>query len=99
MTLSAQQKKQFRSLGHGLKPVVTVAEKGLSESVLAEINRALGDHELIKIKIAVADRDARKALIGELCSATGAEIVQEIGKIALVFRQAKRRDERKSNLR
>lgn len=99
MALSAQQKKQFRSLGHGLKPVVTVAGNGLSEGVLAEAERALEDHELIKVKIAVADRDARKECIEELCSNTNAELVQEIGKIALIFRQAKQRDERKSNLR
>lgn len=99
MALSAQQKKQFRTLGHALKPVVTIAGNGLSEGVLAETERALEDHELIKVKIAVTDRDSRKQCIEELCSSTGAELIQEIGKIALIFRQAKKRDERKSNLR
>lgn len=96
--LSAQHKKQFRTLGHGLKPVVTVAGKGLAESVVAEINRALEDHELIKIKIAIEDRVDRKTLIKELCALCHAELIQEIGKIALVYRKAKKSHEKKSNL-
>ena len=50
MTTSSADKKYLRSLGHPLKPVVTVAGNGLTESVVTEINRALNDHELIKIK-------------------------------------------------
>ena len=55
MNLSQSQKKQFRSIGHSLHPLVTVATKGLSETVMAEINRALFDHELIKVKFSVGD--------------------------------------------
>ena len=52
--------KQLRAIGHKLKPIVTVAGNGLSEGVLAELNRALTDHELIKIKLAVGSRETRK---------------------------------------
>ena len=61
MTTSSADKKYLRSLGHRLKPVVTVAGNGLTETVLAELNRALGDHELIKVKLAVGDRAAKKS--------------------------------------
>ena len=53
MTISSADKKYLRSLGHQLKPVVTVAGNGLTESVVAELDRALSDHELIKVKLAV----------------------------------------------
>ena len=43
--------------------MVTIAGKGLSENVAAEIERALADHELIKVKLSVGDRDAKKAII------------------------------------
>ena len=51
MTSSAADKKHLRRLGHNLKPIVTIANKGLTDSVNAEIERALTDHELIKIKV------------------------------------------------
>ena len=56
MPLSPDRKKQYRSLGHNLNPVVTVAGNGLSDAVLEELNRALDDHELIKVKLMIVDR-------------------------------------------
>jgi putative YhbY family RNA-binding protein len=67
MPLTQEQKKQYKSIGHHLKPVLTVADNGLTEGVLAELERALGDHELIKIKVNILDREARLAAIAELC--------------------------------
>ncbi|MCK7596126.1 YhbY family RNA-binding protein [Microbulbifer sp. CAU 1566] len=98
MPLSTDRKKALRALGHNLKPVVTVADKGLTEGVMEELNRALNDHELIKVKLAVNDRDVRKELITELCTQSKAELVQEIGKIALIFRKAGRPNAKLSNL-
>ncbi|WP_105103418.1 YhbY family RNA-binding protein [Microbulbifer pacificus] len=98
MPLTADRKKALRTIGHNLKPVVTVAEKGMTEGVAEELNRALNDHELIKVKLAVNDRDARRELITELCQQSGAELVQEIGKIALIFRKADKPNAKLSNL-
>lgn len=98
MTLSTGDKKHLRQLGHQLNPVVTVAGKGLSDSVLAEADRALADHELIKVKFAVGDRELKQQLITELCGRTHAELVQTIGHIALVYRKADKPDPRLSNL-
>ena len=92
------RKKYLRSIGHGLKPVVTVAGKGLTEGVIAEIDRALSDHELIKVKLAVADREAKQTLIGEICERLGAENIQTIGHVLLLYRPAKKPDPRLSNL-
>jgi RNA-binding protein len=90
--------KQLRAIGHKLKPVVTVAGNGLSDNVLQEIQRALGDHELIKVKISVGSRETRNALTDELCRQTGATLVQSIGNIVLLLRRAKQPDPRLSNL-
>lgn len=97
MPLTSQHKKHYRSIGHKLKPVVTVAGKGLSEGVLAELERALEDHELIKVKVSVEDRLDRKALSEALCLQTGSELIQNIGKVALIYRRAKEPDPSKSN--
>ena len=66
MALTNEQKKHFKSIGHHLKPVLIVAENGLTEGVLAELERALNDHELIKVQFRLTERDDRRALIDEL---------------------------------
>ncbi len=99
MTLTSDQKKHFRALGHNLKPVVTVAGKGVTEGVLAETDRALEDHELIKVKIAITDRDSRKQALEALCTNCRAQLIQEIGKTALLFREARKPQMGKSNIR
>ena len=98
MPLTEQQKKRLRGLGHKLKPVVTIAGNGLSDGVVSEIDRALTDHELIKIKLAVGDKAARMAVAEQLCARAKAELVQSIGNVLLVLRRTSEPDPRKSNL-
>ncbi|MCW8885868.1 MAG: YhbY family RNA-binding protein [Motiliproteus sp.] len=98
MSLTASQKKQYRTIGHSLNPIVTVAGNGLSEGVQLEVDRALEDHELIKVKFNVGDRDVKKVLIAELCEQVQAEVVQQIGNIALIYRESDNPDPNLSNL-
>ena len=93
-----QDIKQLRAIGHKLKPVVTIAGNGLTDSVLAELERALSDHELIKIKLAVGSREAREAVATEICTRTGADKVQSIGNVLVILRRAAKPDPRLSNL-
>ncbi len=87
MPLSQQQRKSFKSQAHHLKPVVTTGAAGLSDAVLAEIELALDHHELIKIRFGAGDRDDRKAMIAECCDKTKAELVQQIGATATIYRR------------
>ena len=98
MALSQDQKKRFRKIAHHLKPVVMIAENGLSENVIAETERALEDHELIKVRVNVLDREEKKALVVALCQATQAIQVQMIGKIAVLYRPARKQNHKLSNL-
>ena len=85
-SLSGKDRRALRAKGHGLNPAVTVGSAGLSEAVLAEAERALGDHELVKVKIAGDGRAERRAIIDRICAALSAEHVQSLGKTALIFR-------------
>ncbi len=87
MPLTQEQKKQYKSIGHHLKPVLIVAGNGLTEGVLAELERALGDHELIKIKLNIPRPRSAPAAIAELCKVGKADLVQVIGKMALIYRK------------
>ena len=98
MSLTPEQKKQYRTIGHNLNPIVTVAGKGLTENIQLEVDRALEDHELIKVKFAVGDREIKKKLIKELCTIVEATIVQEIGNIALIYRPSIDPNPKLSNL-
>lgn len=100
MTIQTRQtdKKYLRTIAHSLNPVVTLAQKGLTENVSRELERALTDHELIKVKIFAADRDARKEITQEILDSTSAELIQSIGNVAVLYRAAEKPDPRLSNL-
>ena len=84
--LSPAERQKLKGRAHSLDPVVMIGADGLSAAVIAEIDRALKSHELIKVRVN-ADRDGREAMLGEICAKTGAQPVQHIGKILVVFRQ------------
>lgn len=98
MPLNNADKKRFRSIGHGLHPIVTIAEKGLSETVRGEIDRALSQHELIKVKVVGADREQKAELVKTLQKDFSAESVQQIGHVVLLYRAAKEPNPRLSNI-
>lgn len=87
MELTDNQKKHLRRLGHLLKPVVMIGQHGLTPGVVGETLRALEDHELIKVRARVGDRDARDAALDQLTTQCGAAIVQRIGNIALIYKK------------
>lgn len=84
--LSDTQRKHLRRLGHDLEPVVLVGNAGLSPGVVAEMDRALTDHELVKVRARVGDRDLRDELLDALAAGTDSELVQRIGHVALYYR-------------
>lgn len=98
MSLTPEQKKHLRSLGHQLNPVIMIAGNGLSENIQLETDRALADHELIKIKLSVGDRELKRQLIKDLCSIVEATLIQEIGNIALIYRKSDNPNPKLSNL-
>jgi RNA-binding protein len=86
-TLSPAERKLLKARAHALRPVVTLGSERLSAAVLREIEISLKAHDLIKIRVAGDDREARAALLGDICSRTGASPVQHIGKILIVYRE------------
>ncbi|THF62537.1 YhbY family RNA-binding protein [Pseudothauera rhizosphaerae] len=89
--LTPAQRRDLRARAHHLSPVASIAANGLSPAVLAEIERALQAHELIKVRVYGTERTQRDALLNDLCAALDAAPVQHIGNILIVWRQ--RREE------
>jgi RNA-binding protein len=87
MPLTEPQRKYLRRLGHDRDPVVLVGQGGISPNLIAELDRALGDHELVKVRARVGDRETRDAILTELAASTRSEIVQRIGHVALYYRR------------
>jgi putative YhbY family RNA-binding protein len=84
--LSSSQRRTLRSRAHSLHPVASIGGNGLSDAVLAEIDRGLKAHELIKLRVRGVERDGREALLAEICTRLGAAPVQHIGNVLVVFR-------------
>ncbi len=87
MPLSDRQKKFLRRLGHPLHPIVRLGKQGLTPGVVSEFARALQDHELVKVSARVGDRDARTAAFSQLARASASELVFQIGKVGLFYKQ------------
>jgi RNA-binding protein len=85
--LSPEQRRSLRAAAHHLKPVVSISQKGLQASVLAEIDRSLAAHELIKVRLYGIEREERAALETEVCSALACASVQQIGNLLVLWRQ------------
>lgn len=85
--LTPKYKQQLKGLAHKLKPIVFIGNNGLTSAVNKEIDRALTDHELIKVRIQITDRDERKALFEALCTENKVELVQVIGAIGVIYRK------------
>jgi len=84
--LSERQRRHLRGLAHPLKPVVRLGTAGLTEAVARETERALADHELIKVKAPGGDREARDALFEALAARTASALVHRIGNVAVLYR-------------
>lgn len=89
--LTAAQTRFLRGQAHDLRALLQVGGKGITDALLAEIDGALEHHELIKVKVAGDDRDARDAMIGQIADGTGAALVQRIGHTAILYRPSKDR--------
>jgi RNA-binding protein len=87
MPLSNVQIRYLRGLAHGLRPTVMIGAKGLTDAVVAELELALGHHELVKVHVAGDDREARAEAAGELARRCGAEVVQKVGKMICLYRR------------
>jgi RNA-binding protein len=87
MALSEKQKKYLRRLAHPLNPIVMLGQSGLTENIVKETERALNDHELIKVSARLGDRDARDAAFASLTRLTASELVQRIGNVGVLYRR------------
>jgi RNA-binding protein len=86
MKLNPKQISHLRGLAHNLSPVVMIGNQGLTDNIIKEIDVNLHAHELIKIKVAGDDREARKTIYESICAATHAIGIHHIGKQLVIYR-------------
>ena len=78
--------RTLRGMAHHLDPIVAIGENGATDNAVLELDRALTDHELVKVRLHVDDRAARRAIIEDLRERSGATLVQRIGKVVVLNR-------------
>lgn len=96
--LKTAELKQLRGIAHHLEPIVAIGNQGLGAGVLEETLRALADHELIKIKIPAGDGESRRNLCHELANQTGAVLIHQIGRTAVLYKKNPDANPKLSNL-
>jgi putative YhbY family RNA-binding protein len=85
--LTPEQRRALRAAAHHLNPVVSIAQKGLSATVLKEIDACLKAHELIKVRLYGIERADREALFAEICASLNCAQVQHIGNLLVLWRE------------
>lgn len=90
--LTPARRRELKAQAHHLNPVASVASNGLTEAVLAEIDRSLKAHQLIKVRVYGEDRAQRQAWMQEICERLQASAVQHIGNILVLWREAREED-------
>ncbi|TRZ92100.1 MAG: YhbY family RNA-binding protein [Rhodocyclaceae bacterium] len=85
--LSPVQRRALRAAAHHLNPVVSISQRGLTPSVLEEIDRCLTAHELIKLRLYGIERDVREPLFIEICTSLRCISVQHIGNLLVLWRE------------
>jgi RNA-binding protein len=85
--LTSAERKALKAKAHKLDPVVQIGARGLTDEVIAEIDRALSAHELIKVRAGSMERYARDQALVAICERTNAERVQQVGKVFILFRK------------
>jgi RNA-binding protein len=88
--LTAKERAHLKARAHALEPVVQIGGAGVTDALVAEVDRALTAHELIKVKISVDDRAERVAAGDDLCARTGATAVHRVGKVIILWRPRER---------
>ncbi len=89
LALTNAQKRYLRGQAHTLKPIILVGAKGVTDPLVTELDLALEQHELLKLKIAAEDRDTRDAWLAELVERADAALVGRIGHTAVLYRRSK----------
>ena len=84
--LTPRERVSLKGRAHALEPIVQVGQAGLTDAVVAEADKALKAHELIKVRVGGADRNERTDMIEQLCARTDAAAVQSVGKIVVLWR-------------
>jgi RNA-binding protein len=85
--LTPTERKALKARAHKLDPVVIIGAKGLTEEVVKEVDLALKSHELIKVRAPTIERQDREQAMRTLCERTGAQAVQTIGKVFVLYRK------------
>ncbi len=85
--MNGKQKKYLRGLAHEMKPLVQIGQRGLTDAVFSQVDAALSDHELIKVRISAECPDDRKRAAEKLAATTGCDVAGSIGRVLVLYRQ------------
>ncbi len=84
---STPLRRRLRGHGHALDPVVQIGKQGVTASVVAQVNRALLDHELIKIKLGSECPATRFEVAESLGEQPGVKVAQILGRTVLLYKR------------
>lgn len=87
--MTSKERAQWRAKANSLEPIIQIGKEGISENLITQIDDTLDVRELIKIRVHLETAPKTpKELAGELADALGADVIQVIGGIIVLYREA-----------
>jgi RNA-binding protein len=84
--MTGKDRRYLRALAHRMSPVVIVGQRGLSEAVMRQVDQALVDHELIKIRLGSECPIGRDDAARALAERTGGTLAGMVGRVLILYR-------------
>lgn len=97
MSMSSARRRELKAQAHALQPVLQTGANGVTDAVIAEAEIAIEHHELIKLRLAGADRQQRSEMAACLAEKLHAEIVGQIGMVVILYRESRKNRKKKKS--
>jgi RNA-binding protein len=84
--MTGKERRYLRALAHRLSPVVIIGQRGLSDALVRQVDGALTDHELIKVRLGAECSAGRDEVADTLAERTGADVAGIVGRVLILYR-------------
>ena len=95
--ITTREKKLLKKIAHNIKPLIQIGKNGVTPGTIANIDKALKDHELIKIKY-LEHKAEKKNLTRQIIEETGSDLINQIGNTATLYRESPNPEKKEINL-
>lgn len=87
--MTSKERAYWRGQANSLEPIIQIGKEGISDNLITQIDDTLDARELLKIRVHLETApQSPKELANRLAEALGADVIQVIGGVIVLYRKA-----------